>query len=670
MLDYYFFLLLFPLLGAAVNGIWGKRFPHWLVSLIGCGTVFVSFVIALGAFWKLLSLPVEERSVVREVFTWIESGDFTARASFLFDPLSAVMILVVTGVSFLIHLYSIDYMKAETGYYRFFAYMNLFVFMMSVLVLADNYLLMFIGWEGVGLCSYLLIGYYFETRVAGDAAKKAFIVNRIGDFGFLLAVFLIFVTFGTVDFLEISRLAAERFPTAEVGLGVLGGICLLLFLGATGKSAQIPLYVWLPDAMAGPTPVSALIHAATMVTAGVYMIARSSALYSRAPEAMIIVAAVGVATALLAALIALTQRDIKKVLAYSTVSQLGYMFLAVGVGAFSAGIFHLFTHAFFKALLFLGAGSVIMALHHEQDMFRMGGLRKHLPFTFATMGVATLAITGIPPFAGFFSKDEILWKSLTNPGGSVILWLIGVSVAGLTAFYMARLIFLTFYGPEKYGQSGEGEVPSLEERGDADRQLGLPEYRVPDREAPAEPSLYIRIPLLLLALLSGLTGFLGLPAWLGANHFKEFLDPSFGYAFNPEGGFHGSHSLEIGLTLGIVSLVVVSAWLAWYFFLKNTGLRDSLADSFKVVHSLMVRKFLVDEIYDKLIILPLQRMSSRVLWRITDDALIDGAVNGTASLMKFCSDRARRIQDGYIRSYATWIVAGAVLLSIYIMLVS
>ena len=652
MLEYYSLLLVFPLLGAVVNGILGKRFPPWLISLIGSGTVFLSFSTAAVAFFELLRLPAGERVAVQELFTWIESGNFIARASFLFDPLSSVMILVVTGVSFLIHVYSVEYMKGEAGYYRYFAYLNLFVFMMSVLVLADNFLLMFIGWEGVGLCSYLLIGYYFETRVAGDAAKKAFIVNRIGDFGFLLAVFLIFTTFGTLDFLEVSEIVSTEFVSPEVGFGVLGIICLLLFLGAAGKSAQIPLYVWLPDAMAGPTPVSALIHAATMVTAGVYMIARSSALYSRSPDAMLVVASVGVITALVAALIAVSQRDIKKVLAYSTVSQLGYMFLAVGVGAFSAGIFHLFTHAFFKALLFLGSGSVILALHHEQDMFKMGGLRKYLPFTWVTMGIASLAIAGIPPFAGFFSKDEILWKALTGPGGYLLLWIVGVAVAGLTSFYMARMMFLTFHGQERFSESSAGGT---------NHQSG--------RHEPHEPNLYIKIPLLLLAGLSVVAGLLGLPAWLGRNYFEEFLHPSFKYILASE-GHHASYSLEIGLTLVVIALVLTAGWIAWYFSLKNSPRRDTLASSFRAVNTLLYNKFYVDEIYDLLLIRPLHWFSCRILWKFMDDAVIDGTVNGTASLMKVFSGCARKIQNGYVRGYITWIITGAVLLFLYVIFVS
>ncbi len=652
MLENFSLLLVFPLLGAAINGILGRRLPARLISFVGCGSVFLSFSVAAISFLQLLQLPSEKRVVVQEVFTWLESGDFIARASFLFDPLSAVMILTVTGVSFLIHVYSVEYMKGDPGYYRYFSYLNLFVFMMSVLVLADNFLLMFIGWEGVGLCSYLLIGYYFETRIAGDAAKKAFIVNRIGDFGFLLAVFLIFTTFGTVDFLRVSELAARNFPSAEAGFGVLGIISLLLFLGATGKSAQIPLYVWLPDAMAGPTPVSALIHAATMVTAGVYMIARSSAVYSRSPDAMLVVASVGVATALVAALIAISQRDIKKVLAYSTVSQLGYMFLAVGVGAFSAGVFHLFTHAFFKALLFLGSGSVILALHHEQDMFRMGGLRKYMPFTWGTMGVATLAIAGIPPFAGFFSKDEILWKSLTGSGGYPILWIIGVFVAGLTAFYMARMMFLTFHGQERFSRKSSDETG---------HDSGHHE--------PHEPTLFIKVPLGLLALLSAAAGLLGLPAWLGDNYFEEFLHPSFVHVMS-SGGHHASHALEIGLTVLIVALVIISIRIAWYFYLNNPSAKEKLAQVLSPANNVLYNKFYVDEIYNMLIIQPIHWISSRVLWRFTDDAIIDGAVNGTARMMKSFSGQARRIQDGYLRRYVTWIITGVVLVFLYILFVS
>jgi NADH-quinone oxidoreductase subunit L len=529
--------------------------------------------------------------------------------------------------------------------------------MMSILVLADNYLLMFVGWEGVGLCSYLLIGYYFETRVAGDAAKKAFVVNRIGDFGFLVGVFLIFQTFGTVSYSGVFTAAAERFPVPAEGLGILGAIALLLFLGATGKSAQIPLYVWLPDAMAGPTPVSALIHAATMVTAGVYMIARSSAIYSRAPEAMAVVAAVGLLTALLAALIALTQRDIKRVLAYSTVSQLGYMFLAVGVGAFSAGIFHLYTHAFFKALLFLGSGSVILALHHEQDLFRMGGLKKYLPITWATMGIATLAIAGIPPFAGFFSKDEILWEALAGGHGSAVYWVVGAGVAALTAFYMARLMFLTFYGPERHqtaaghGHPASGQDASGHGHGGHSR--------------PKEPSWLITGPLTILAVFSAVAGLVGLPAWLGTNYFARFLEPSFALAWHGgHGGIH-SHALEIGLTVAVVVLAVAMIIAAHRLYVADPSRAERLAARYPGIHQLLTAKFYVDEVYDALIVWPIERLSRVLLWKGLDVGLIDGAVNGVGSLMQSWGQRVRRLQVGYARIYATWVLAGVVLISLY-----
>src|SRR5213080_450514 len=444
-----------PLLGSAINGLLGKRLPKPVISLVACGSVGVSFLVAAGLVLSLIQRPPEERHVVQTLFTWIAAGDFVANAEFLLDPLSAGMILVVTGVGFLIHVYSIGYMHAEDGYYRFFSYLNLFMFSMLVLVLASNFLLMFVGWEGVGLCSYLLIGYYFDRKSAGDAGKKAFIVNRIGDVGFILGILLIFATFGSMEFDGVFRQISQRFP-AETGLGTLTGIALLLFVGATGKSAQIPLYVWLPDAMEGPTPVSALIHAATMVTAGVYMVVRCSAIYTHAPTAMFIIAVIGAATALFAATIGIAQNDIKKVLAYSTISQLGYMFLACGVGAFVAAIFHVMTHAFFKAQLFLGSGSVIHGMHHEQDMRRMGGLRKYMPITWLTMCAGWLAICGVPIWAGFFSKDEILWKVWIAgpfnlpPGAAKALWFVGAVTALLTAVYMTRLMVMTFWGKERF----------------------------------------------------------------------------------------------------------------------------------------------------------------------------------------------------------------------------
>ncbi|HOM99694.1 MAG TPA: NADH-quinone oxidoreductase subunit L [Acidobacteriota bacterium] len=657
MLEIFPLILLFPLLGAGLNGVLGRRFPPGWIAAIGCGSVALSFLVAVGALFELVRLPAEGRSVTQSLFVWIQAGDFRADASFLLDPLSAVMILVVTGVGFLIHVYSVEYMRGEGGYYRYFSYLNLFIFMMSVLVLADNYLLMFVGWEGVGLCSYLLIGYYFETKVAGDAAKKAFVVNRIGDFGFLLGMFLLFQLFGTLSFHPLFEAAARQFPHAEVGWGVLTAACLLLFVGATGKSAQIPLYVWLPDAMAGPTPVSALIHAATMVTAGVYMIARSSALYSRAPAAMEIVAVVGVATALLAALIALAQRDIKRVLAYSTISQLGYMFVAVGVGAFSAGIFHLYTHAFFKALLFLGSGSVILALHHEQDMFKMGGLKKYLPFTWATMGIGTLAIAGIPPLAGFFSKDEILWEALVSPHGHPLLWAVGVIVAAMTAFYMARLMFLTFYGSERFKSE-----PAHQADHDAQGHV----ERAENHSSPRESSWWIRLPLGILALLSIAAGFVGLPAWLGTNRFARFLEPAFSFRISEHVAEDTSgHSLEIGLTMLVVALALGGIWLAYRFYVMDPTRAARLAEAHPTLYRFVWNKFYVDEVYDTLIVRPMEAVSRVLLWQGVDVGLVDGLVNGVAAVFRRASVYVRRLQSGYARAYANWILLGAALVCLY-----
>ncbi|MCH8320236.1 MAG: NADH-quinone oxidoreductase subunit L, partial [Acidobacteria bacterium] len=532
MLEHFWILILFPLVGAAINGILGRRFPHPVIAWLSCSTVALSFLVALLSFYNFIRLPEDQRIITHHLFTWIQSGNFVSEFSFLLDPLSMVMILVVTGVGFLIHIYSLGYMAGQSGYYRYFAYLNLFIFMMSVLVLADNYLLMFVGWEGVGLCSYLLIGFYFEKKNAGDAAKKAFILNRIGDVGFLIGVFLIFRTFESVQYLTVFQAVSEQFAVMGTEFGVLGAITLLLFIGATGKSAQVPLYVWLPDAMEGPTPVSALIHAATMVTAGVYMIARSAPLYSRAPETLFIIAVVGISTALLAALIATVQRDIKKVLAYSTISQLGYMFLAMGVGAFGAGVFHLLTHAFFKALLFLGSGSVIMALHHEQDLFNMGGLRKYLPVTFYTMWMGTLAIAGVPLFSGFFSKDAILWK--TFAAGNEALWLMGVVVAGLTAFYMSRLMFLAFHGRERSEKQHQG---------------------APD-PSPKEPSWSVTVPLIILALFSLLDGYIGLPGYWGRNRLEEFLAPSFRFQYSGQAASAMEHAHLTEIILTLVTLLV------------------------------------------------------------------------------------------------------------------
>jgi len=473
---------LLPLAGFLINFLLAGKLSKKVVAFIGCGTVFVSLLLAIKVFFDLQALPSEARVITDTVANWITVDGFSVDFSFLLDPLSAIMILVVTGVGFLIHVYSIGYMAHDDGFGRFFAYMNLFMFSMLVLVLASNFLFMFVGWEGVGLCSYLLIGFWFERDSATEAGKKAFVVNRIGDFGFLLGMFLIFWNVGSLDFQTVMALAPSSFA---IGGTVITATTLLLFLGATGKSAQIPLYVWLPDAMEGPTPVSALIHAATMVTAGVYMLARSSTLFVMAPTTMLVVAIIGTATAFFAATIGLFQNDIKRVLAYSTVSQLGYMFMACGVAAFGAGIFHLMTHAFFKALLFMGAGSVIHGMSDEQDMRKMGGLKKYMPVTFMTMLIATLAISGLPGVSGFFSKDEILWQAYSSAYGSPILWFVGMFTALLTTFYMFRLMFLTFFGKGRMDDKTKEHL----------------------HESPK----VMTIPLIVLAILSIAGGWVGIP---------------------------------------------------------------------------------------------------------------------------------------------------------------
>ncbi len=643
VLEHYWILILFPLVGAAINGILGRRFPHPVIAWLSCSMVALSFLVALLSFFNFIRLPEDQRIIPYHLYTWIQSGNFVSEVSFLLDPLSMVMILVVTGVGFLIHIYSLGYMAGQSGYYRYFAYLNLFIFMMSVLVLADNYLLMFVGWEGVGLCSYLLIGYYFEKQSAGDAAKKAFILNRIGDVGFLIGVFLIFRTFESVQYLTVFQAVSEQFAVIGTEFGVLGAITLLLFIGATGKSAQVPLYVWLPDAMEGPTPVSALIHAATMVTAGVYMIARSAPLYSRAPETLFIIAVVGISTALLAALIATVQRDIKKVLAYSTISQLGYMFLAIGVGAFGAGVFHLLTHAFFKALLFLGSGSVILALHHEQDLFNMGGLRKYLPVTFFTMWMGAFALAGVPLFSGFFSKDAILWE--TFAAGNEALWLMGVVVAGLTAFYISRLMFLAFHGRERSEKQHQGP-PDL---------------------SPKEPSWSVTLPLIILAGFSLLAGYLGLPSYWGSNRLEEFLAPSFRFQFSgqPAAAMEHAHLTEVILTLVTLAVAFFGFALAYHFYIKDPQVAGRLANRFSWLYALLRRKFFVDEIYDWLLVGPVQRLSRTILWKGMDVRVVDGLVHGTASLMQAWSHRVKRIQSGDTRLYATWILGGALLILFY-----
>ena len=539
---------LFPFLGFLANAFLGKRLPKSISGGIACVMMLLSFAVSVVEVMRLAGMEPAAREITQTVFTWIASGDFVIDAAFRLDPLSAVMILVITGIGSLIHIYSTSYMHEETDseYARYFSYLNLFVFFMLLLVLGSNVLLMFVGWEGVGLCSYLLIGYYFVKKSASDAANKAFIVNRVGDYAFILGALLLFVTLGTFDFKEIAARVAALPP--EVTFGTLSLITLLLFIGATGKSAQIPLYVWLPDAMEGPTPVSALIHAATMVTAGVYMIARNAELFSHAPITLNIVAIIGVTTALFAGTIGLVQNDIKRVLAYSTVSQLGYMFLATGVGAFGAGIFHLYTHAFFKALLFLGSGAVIHALHGEQDIRNMGGLKKYLPITYWTFIVGAIAIAGIPPLAGFFSKDEILFETFYN--GHQWLWVVGVLTSLLTAVYMWRLVHLTFHGTPRFAVASHGH--GAHEAHPA--HLAHPAHEAhPAHQAQAHPihphdaPMPMAIALVLLALGSIVAGFIGVPHALGGhNVLGEWLAPVVGAHGEAPASATGISGMTIG----------------------------------------------------------------------------------------------------------------------------
>src|ERR1700733_10471015 len=599
---------IFPLLGFLANGLFGRRIPKPLINLIAVGSVALSFAWVVKT---LLGLSPIETKYIEHYFTWIQSGTLNIGVDFAVDRLTAIMLMVVTGVGTLIHIYAVGYMEHEGGYYRFFAYLNLFMFFMLVLVLAQNYLLLFVGWEGVGLCSYLLVGFYFTEQFATNAGNKAFIVNRIGDFGFTLAVYLIVRQFGTLDFSKVFD-AAKGMPV-EASAGILTTITLLLLVGATGKSAQIPLYVWLPDAMAGPTPVSALIHAATMVTAGVYMTVRSASLFMKAPITMDTVAVIGLATAFFAATIGLTQMDIKKVFAYSTVSQLGYMFLGVGVGAFSAGIFHLMTHAFFKALLFLGAGSVIHALEGEQDMRHMGGLRTKIPRTFITIFCAALAISGFPFTSGFYSKDAILVAAYER---APWMYWIGVLTAGMTAFYVFRAWFLAFTG----------------------------EYR--GHAHPHESPLVMTGPLMLLAVLSIFGGFINVP---------HILEPLFAEAAENQG--LAWLSAGVGL-LGI--------FLAFVFYVAKRGLADSFAKSMGGLYTLVYNKYFVDEAYDAAVVEPLVEGSRTVLWRGIDAGLIDGTVNGVGRRSRGVGSILRLIQSGNIRSYAAWVVLGSIVLLIVV----
>ncbi len=629
-------IVLSPLIGSAVIALAGNRLPRLLSGALACLSVGTSFLIGLAAFARLASLP-EGAALTDSFFRWISVGALQADIAFVLDRLSAVMVLVVAGVSTIIHVYSLGYMAHDKSWWRYFSYLNLFVFFMLVLVLGDSLPVMFVGWEGVGLCSYLLIGFWFEDPEKAKAGMKAFVVNRIGDFGFLLAIILLFWSLGTLSFRGISELAPAAFMP---GGALVTAITLLLFLGATGKSAQIPLYVWLPDAMAGPTPVSALIHAATMVTAGVYMIVRLNVLYLLAPFSMAVVATVGALTAIYAASIGLVQNDIKKVLAYSTISQLGYMFLAVGVGAFSAGIFHLTTHAFFKALLFLGAGSVIHAMGGEQDIRKMGGLREKTPITWRTWIVATLAIAGIPPLAGFFSKDEILWQAFSGARGHWILWLIGLAAAGMTAFYMFRLTFLTFFG--KFRGSHE-QLHHL-------------------HESPP----VMTTPLAILAVLSAVGGFVGIPAALGgANHFHHWLAPVIasenGTLVLPEAA-HYPHAVEYLLMALSVAVALAGISLAVWLYLRRPELPERISGRMAVSYQILLNKYYIDEIYNILVVQPVKLISTYLLWKLFDAALIDGLVNLTGRATRGAGRLAARLQNGYAQVYAVSFLLGAALI--------
>lgn len=634
MINYIWLIPLLPLSGFLINGLLGKKLGKTLVSWIGCGSVGFSFLISVKVFFELLTLPAEERILEKIVFPWIYSGFFKVNISFLVDPLSCVMLLVVTGVGFLIHVYSVGYMAEDKGFSRFFSFLNLFVFSMLMLVLANNFLLLYLGWEAVGLCSYLLIGFWYEKKSASDAAKKAFIVNRIGDFGFALGVMLIFWTFGSLNYSEVFQSAPSVLIT---GGGLVTAITLLLFMGAVGKSAQIPLYVWLPDAMEGPTPVSALIHAATMVTAGVYMVARCHILYELAPFTMGLVAVIGAITAIYTASIGMVQNDIKRVLAYSTISQLGYMFLGCGVGAFAAGIFHLMTHAFFKALLFLGAGSVMHALSGELNMQKMGALKQKLPATFWTVFMAVLAISGIPLFSGFFSKDEILWKAFSQ--GNIFLWIIGVATAGMTAFYMFRLLFLTFFGKSRVEESVEHHI----------------------HESPK----VMTIPLMILAVLSVIGGYVGIPKSLGGgNGFEHFLSPVFG-----EKGEMAIHSpLTEYLVMAVSVAVALSGiFFAYRFYIKTPELPKRLAERFSFLYKVVLNKYYIDELYFKVIVNPLLKFAT-FLWQFFDIKVIDGMANGLADIVNWFAGMGRKIQTGYVRNYALGMVLGALVILAYFIL--
>jgi NADH-quinone oxidoreductase subunit L len=668
-------LLLIPLLpfaGFLVNAFFGRRLPKSLSGGLACAAILGSFAASILSVWTMLQTPGSPW-IEGTYYRWIASGDLQIPLQFRLDHLSALMILVISGIGSLIHIYSTAYMHEESDseYARYFSYLNLFAAFMLVLVLGSSFPVMFVGWEGVGLCSYLLIGFWFRKKSASDAGKKAFIVNRIGDFGFILGTLMLFWLFGSLDFQQVAANVASR--PVEHSLGAVTIATLLLFLGATGKSAQIPLFTWLPDAMEGPTPVSALIHAATMVTAGVYMIGRNAVLFQHAPITLAVVAGIGIATALMAGTIGLVQNDIKRVLAYSTVSQLGYMFLAMGVSAFAAGIFHLYTHAFFKALLFLGSGAVIHALHGEQDIRNMGGLKKELPITYWTFLIGAIAIAGVPPFAGFFSKDEILFKTFAN--GHRIMWAIGVISAFLTATYMFRLVFLTFFGPPSPARAGGAPA------GQASHGHGHDAGHGHLHDAP--PAMAFA--LIVLAAGSILAGFAGVPHALGgSNRIERFLEPSFeAHAMAPatefqvaEGragdatagtelaaGHEGARETNEFLLMGIsIGAAAAGIGLAMYFWLANRAAADRIARRAGALYRLLLNKYYIDELYDAVIVRPIQALSTTVLWKWTDADLIDGSVNGIGKAVQGTSSRLRRLQSGSVRAYAASLFLGVVVI--------
>ena len=650
ILNHLWIILTLPLLGAAVNGLLGKNWPKSVVNSLGIGSVALSLICVLELIREFLQIDTSHVWFQR-YFNWISAGHFNVDFALSVDQLTIVMLLVVTFVSLLVHIYSTGYMAHEGGYYRFFCYLNLFVFFMLTLVLAANLVLMFVGWEGVGLCSYLLVGFWFVKKSATDAGKKAFITTRIGDFGFTIGILLAFWTFNSIDFGTIFGQAANLSVESATSIGTLTAICLLLFTGAVGKSAQLPLYVWLPDAMEGPTPVSALIHAATMVTAGVYMVARMHLLFSRAPLAMFVVAVVGAVTAFYAATIGVLQTDIKKVLAYSTISQLGYMFLGCGVGAYAAGIFHLMTHAFFKGLLFLAAGSVIHAMSGEQDMRKMGGLRRKIPVTYWTMFAATLAIAGIPGFSGYFSKDEILEAAGAGPHANVYLWALGLAGALLTSFYMFRLVFLTFFGKPRYD-----------------------EKKVHVHESPRS----MTVPLMILAICAVAGGWFAAPHLAGGpDYFESWVHPVFASyqvqtqvtqqeslagAAGEAGGIQPSPGEELlhALTGPPVWAALIGLLLAWWFYIRKPDAAKRAMQKMRGLYTLIYNKYYVDEIYNALFVQPFLWISRNVLWHVVDEKIIDGTVNGVAHISRETGGQVRELQSGNARSYASWVVVGAV----------